>query len=219
MLGKPNIAILLPTRGLIFGDTIWSLENNLENFKNKIITIIGLPIPKAQNEAVKKALANPNYTHFFFCEEDIILPDGALKEMLKMDKDVVCVDYPVAGGWSTIKKVDGEIQHCGLGCTLIKRKVFETIPEPWFETNKSLDAKTGKILDIPMKYGGHDIFFGLKLKEYGFKIYQLEGIECGHLRCMDLNRQEKNDGAYEIFLLDRITKFQDSKEVKNGYPN
>lgn len=207
MSKQPRIAVLLPTRGLIFGDTIKSLENNLEDIKKRIIPIIGLPIPDAQNEAVRKALKG-SYTHLWMVEEDVIIPDGTLEDMLKMDEDVVCVDYPVAGGWSTIKKENGEIKHCGLGCTLIKRKVFEKIPEPWFEIDRSINADTGEILDIPMKYGGHDIFFGIKLREHGFKIHQLDGIECGHLRCSDLNRREDNDGVYQIYQLPAITKWQ-----------
>ena len=204
-----KIAVLLPSRGLVFLETIRSLFENLKDYKWELIPISGLPIPEAQNEAVKRALRGLDNDIFLWIEEDMIVPEGMVKKMLEMNKEVVCVDYPVAGGWSTIKKVNGEIQHCGLGCTLIKRKVFETIPEPWFETNKSIRAETGEILDIPMKYGGHDIYFGLKLKKYGFKIHQLEGVECEHLRCSDLNRRENNNGVYGIYKLEKITKLQE----------
>lgn len=209
-----KIAVLLPTRGLIFGDTIKSLFENLNSYKGKIIPVVGLPIPDAQNEAVRQALKT-DCNHFLSIEDDNTFPKGTLKKMLAMDKDVVCVDYPLANGWSTIKKLNGEIQHCGFGCTLIKRKVFETIPKPWFRTDKSIDAKTGKVLDIPMKYGGQDIFFGIALRKYGFKIHQLDGVECGHLRCSDLNRQEYNNGVYKIKKLGPISKWQES-EVNNG---
>jgi hypothetical protein len=201
-----KIAVLCTSRGLIFADTIDSLIENLKGYNWEFISVSGLPIPEAQNEAVKRALKGSS-DYFFWVEEDVVIPSGSLKEMIEMDKDVVCVDYPVAGGWSTIKRADGEIKHCGLGCTLMKRKVFEKIPKPWFETDKSLDAKTGRVLDIPMKYGGHDIFFGIKLRNYGFKIHQLEGVECGHLRCPDLNRRESNNGTYQINLLPIISKF------------
>ena len=207
MNGTNKIAILLPTRGLIFGETIKSLFNNLKGFEYEPLVIVGLPIPDAQNKAVSRALKT-DCNLFLFVEEDNVIPEDTLKRMVEMDKDVVCVDYPVQGGWSTIKKVNGIIQHCGLGCTLIKREVFETIPKPWFETDKSLDAKTGEVLDIPMKYGGHDIFFGIKLRKHGFQIHQLEGLECGHLRCPDLNRQEYNNGVLKIYKLPEITKFQ-----------
>ena len=201
-----KIAVLLPTRGLIYGKTLESL------FKSKIekefVIVSGLPIPEAQNEMVKRALKT-DCNLFFFCEEDMVIPEWGLERMIEMNCDVVCVDYPVAGGWSTIKKVNGEIQHFGLGCTLIKREVFENLKEPWFSIDKSLNADTGEIMDIPMKYGGHDIFFGIKLREAGYKIAQLEGFECEHLRCSDLNRQENNKGTFNIYSLEKVYKKQE----------
>ena len=74
--------------------------------------------------------------------------------------------------------------------------------------HKVEDADTGEIKDIPMKYGGHDIFLGISLREAGYKINQLEGFECEHLRCSDLNRQEYNKGCYAIYALDKITNHQ-----------
>lgn len=207
-MSETSTAVLLPTRGLVFGQTMSSVFNNLGERKGGFLIANGLPIPEAQNKLAEAALKTP-HTHFWWVEEDVVIPPNTLNTMLGMDKDVVCVDYPVINGWSTIKKKDGEIRHCGLGCTLIKRQVFEKIPPPWFSIDKSLDAKTGKVLDIPMKYGGHDIFFGIKLREYKFKIHQLEGVECGHLRCEDINRREDNNGVYKIYSLPVISKWQD----------
>lgn len=202
-----KVAVLIPTRGLIYGKTLESL------FKSKIekefIIVSGLPIPEAQNEMVRRALET-DCSLFLMVEDDTVIPDGALEKMIEMNCAMVCVDYPVINGWSTIKKKDGEILHCGLGCTLIKRSVFEKLEEPWFITDKSLDADTGEIKDIPMKYGGHDIFFGIKLREAGYKINQLEGFECEHLRCSDLNRREYNNGTYQIYALDKVSKYQNN---------
>lgn len=205
-----RIAALIPSRGLVFSETMRTLFNNLRGMSFELIFVTGLPIPDAQNEMVRKAMET-DCTHFWLLEEDMEMPDGTLYSMLEMDEDVVCVDYPVAGGWSTIKSAGSEIKHCGLGCTLVKRKVFEVLKEPWFSIDKSLDARTGEILDIPMKYGGHDIFFGISLRENGFEIKQLEGVECGHYRCSDLNRREFNNAVYEIYKLDPVTKKQDLK--------
>ncbi len=201
-----EVAVLLPTRGLVFGKTLESLFDT--DIALKLILVSGLPIPEAQNEMVRRALET-DCPWFLFLEEDMVIPPGALKKMIEMDADVVCIDYPVINGWSTIKREHGQIVHCGLGCTLIKREVFKVLEEPWFRTDQSVDARTGELLDVPMKYGGHDILFGISLLEHGFAIHQLEGFECGHLRCADLNRRESNNGTFNIYCLPPVSKRQE----------
>jgi len=201
------IGSFICTRGLVFAETINSI---IENGVTLFPLIIGKPIPEAQNQAVLDGLAS-HIDLILFVEEDIFLPEGTIDKMLRKiaeGADVVCVDYPVNGGWSTIKEVDGVIQHCGLGCTLIKRKVFEKITPPWFETDKSINADTGELMNIPMKYGGHDIMFGIKVREHGFVIKQAKGIECRHLRSPNLVRKENNNDVYKIETLPRVSKLQ-----------
>lgn len=202
------IAALVCTRGLIFAETIISI---IRNGADLFPPITGKPIPDAQNKAVLDGLSSLS-EFIWFVEEDMLIPDGTLDRMLRLmtdGADIVCVDYPVNGGWSTIKTINGEIQHFGLGCTLFKRKVFEKITPPWFETDKSINADTGELMNIPMKYGGHDILFGRKVREYGFKVKKLEGVECQHLRSPNLLRKENNNDIYQIVTLPRVSKLQD----------
>ena len=201
------IAAFICTRGLVFAETINSVLNNGATL---FPLIVSKPIPEAQNQAVLDGLSS-QANLIWFVEEDIFIPQETIDKMLREiadGADVVCVDYPVNGGWSTIKEIDGVIQHCGLGCTLIKRKVFEKISPPWFETDKSINADTGELMNIPMKYGGHDILFGIKVREHGFKIKQAKGVECQHLRSPNLVRLENNNDIYKIETLPRVTKKQ-----------
>lgn len=62
------------------------------------------------------------------------------------------------------------------GCTIIRRQVFETVPQPWFMTlpnpvtadmgNEALDA---------------DIFFWLNIREHGWRIFQADTVTIGHI--------------------------------------
>lgn len=193
-----------PTRGLIFNETLDSLKRNGIDINN-LITVSGLPIPDAPNHVVAKALdLAPSYV--LMIEDDMVIPDGALEQMLKMDKAIVCIDYPVINGWSTIARKDGVIQHCGLGCTLIKAGVFKNLPQPWFETDKSVDYNTDEIIDKPAKYGGHDILFFRKARENGYEITQLPNYEAKHLRCEELHRSENNNGFYKIYSLPEVSQ-------------
>jgi len=58
-----------------------------------------------------------------------------------------------------------EVDFSGMGIILIKRKVFETIPRPWFAQPES------NYEDNPMGVSGEDYYFSKKAREYGFKTY------------------------------------------------
>ena len=211
MNGINKVAILLCTRGLIFGQTVKTLFNNLSGITYEPFSpVIGLPIPEAQNEAVRMALTTPANL-FLSIEEDIEIPEGTLKRMIEMDKDIVAVDYPVDTGHGTVQRKNGEIIFCGLGCTLIKRKVFEAVGEPWFDISKSLkitsmDPYEYEVWDVPYKYGGLDVLFCHKARELGFKIHQLPGVEAKHLRVIKNDDRRYNQGAQEIKALPPISK-------------
>lgn len=201
---------MLCTRGLIFGKTIESLFDNLKNIKFKPLKpVIGLKIPDAQNEAVRMALMS-SATHFLSIEEDMDIPLGTVDKMIAMDKDIVAVNYPVDTGHSTIQRRRGEIIFCGLGCTLFKRKVFEKMPYPWFETDKSLKITSMspyeyEIWDVPAKYGGMDVLFCHKARELGFAIDQLDNVEAKHLRVIKADDRKYNKGTQMIEPLPPIS--------------
>lgn len=203
--------VILPTRGLIYASTLKSLKDSEIEFKDLII-IEGLPIPACFNTGVKEALKEVD-SHILFMEEDMVLPDGALDKMVKMDKPVVCIDYALDNGYSTILRKNNEIWWCGLGCTLIKQSVFKYIPEPWFDTSYSqriISHEPYEIekVDNPAKYGGQDINFFIKVRKAGFRIHQLPGFEAKHLRCSALKRGNYNQGVFEIEELSPISKQQ-----------
>ena len=204
-----KIAVLMPSRGLIHSRTIESVDRNLEGYDHKRFYSHNKGIPEAFNLLAEQALEDAEVTHIFFAEEDIIIPENTLKKALNLSKEVVYVDYPVGEkNWSTIRIQNGKILWGGLGCTLIERGVFDKVTRPWFYTDKSLDLNL-KVLDIPYKYGGHDIWFGLKCDDAGIEKAKLD-IVCTHLRIpvMDSIRREDNIGFYEVVFKDKIDNYQ-----------
>lgn len=198
-----TIKAVIPTRGLVFAETIESIQQNGVEF----LTINGLPIPEAHNQAAQQALES-GCEWVWFIEDDMAFPPDTLQVMLEVNAYMVCVDYPVTNGWSTIKRVDGEIVHCGLGCTLIHKSVFETMKKPWFTADKSIRVD-GSIVDTPYKYGGHDIWFCRKYRQLGGEIKAVNNLEARHLRCAQLSRIESNDGSYQITALPSVSKRQE----------
>ena len=66
------------------------------------------------------------------------------------------------------------VDCAGLGCLLVKRKVFETIPYPWF------DLKAGDDKQNIVGYGS-DIFFATHAKNYGFELWCDPTVQCGQI--------------------------------------
>lgn len=61
----------------------------------------------------------------------------------------------------------------GLGCILLKRKVFETIPYPWF--------------DLKVNGYGSDIYFSKHVKDHGLEMWCDPSVRCGQIDYYETN--------------------------------
>lgn len=201
------IAIVLPTRGLVFTQVENAIEKMRETHEIRVFRSDDKPIPDAQNFLVEQALKT-NASHILFLEEDTVPSPLALTAMLYANADIACIDYAVNKyGCVARDKETREVLWCGFGCTLVRRGVLEALEKPWFRTDKTLRLNDWQWLDVPAKYGGQDIWFCTKAREKGFTIKQLPG-ECKHLSLVMVGRAGENNGAHFIVPRERITKKQ-----------
>lgn len=207
-----NIGILTPTRGTIFTRTLVAIEKERCGYDTTLYLSHDLPIPDGHNQLVEKALAD-GMDFILFIEEDCVIPTGALEKLLAVNADIACIDYGVSG-WSCITKdTEGDILWCGLGCTLINRRVFETLERPFFRVDMVLDLPDFTWRQLPEQYvqtrnyGSLDIWFFTKAREKGFEITQIEG-ECVHLELVELGRKGSNHGLHIIREREKISKNQ-----------
>jgi hypothetical protein len=193
----PNVYTALPTRGLIYGRTIQGLKKNDSDFR----IYPELPIPKCFNKPVRDFLQSDS-KYLWFVEEDNVPTKGILKRLLKTNRPISTVDYKVGAKVSHVHKIDGKVAWCGLGCTLIKREVFEALSDPWFRIDKRRNHKTGEWSDISKRgqgkgFGGHDVWFFTQARKGGYNIHVIDE-KIDHLRCDQLKRTETNNGTYTI---------------------
>ena len=140
-----------------------------------------LPIPNSFNEVAANALEYP-WESAWFVEEDVVVPRGALREMQWLQADIAAVDYMLKTDPPTLshRTIDDRVVFVALGCTLVRREVFEALDRPWFRDDKILIATRGgkperwllSLDDRPkeMKYGNQDVYFCVKALEAGFSI-------------------------------------------------
>lgn len=207
-----KIGIVLPTRGLVFTKVEQAVEKMRKDYEIRVYRSDNLPIPDGHNEMAKQALEE-GCDWLFLIEEDTVAPDGALQKLLEADSDIACIDYGIAGWGCVTRNQSGEVLWCGLGCTLVKREVFERMTYPYFRADMTLrlnDWTWQKLPDDYIKtkqYGSLDIWFCLQARKLGFTITQVEG-ECEHLELVELGKRETNHGLHTIKPKLKIEKKQ-----------
>lgn len=199
-----KLAVIFPSRGLAFSATCEELLENLQGFDYDIFFSHKRPIPECFNEPLTEALKGP-YTHFWFVEDDTILPKDTLKRLLKAKVPAICCDYPVSyqGKPSVYRDPAGNAIYGGTGCLLVTRKFLETYKQPVFRTDVAWDTKIGDRFEAtPRKiegdlYGLHDVTFGLLAYQRGTPIKVAE-FYCGQRKLKALGQPGTNDGEHLI---------------------
>lgn len=201
-----KIAVIFPSRGLAFSQTCEELIENLTGYDYDIFFSHQRPIPECFNEPLKTALNSPQrYTHFWFCEDDMILPKGILKTLLKAEVPAICCDYPVSreGKPSVYRDPVNNAIYGGTGCLLVTRQFLENYKQPVFRTDIAWDIKEGDRFEAtPRKiegdlYGLHDVTFGLLAYQRGTPI-KVSKIHCGQRKLKALGQAGTNEGEHLI---------------------
>lgn len=219
-----KIAVILPSRGLIFSRTAEEILNNLEGYMYDIYFAHGLSIPECFNEPLSRALANNSYTHYWFVEDDMIIPEDSLSAMVLMDAPVVTMDYPVSkkGQGAVFKDKAQRVIFTGTGCLLVKREVFDRLSKPYFRTDIKWGATNhGQFIRFRANentmtgvYGLHDVTFGVKLWQAEIPISVAGTI--GQRKLLSLGKSGSNDGAHKIEEWYKVTPDYLYKSLKKN---
>lgn len=203
---KPsNIAVIFPSRGLAFSKTCEELLDNLEEHDYKLYFAHGKSIPHCFNIPLEQALRNRIHTHFWFVEDDMILPAGVLNDMLAMHEPAVACDYPVTedGTSATCIDPDGTVLYSGTGCLLVTRAFINAYKRPVFRSDVRWQLRVTEGVELRPErstgdvYGMHDVNFGLLAYMRG-KPIKLCQTKCGQRKLLALGKPGTNNGAHNI---------------------
>jgi hypothetical protein len=157
-----------------------------------------IPHDNARNILVKRFLES-DCTHFLGIDSDVVPPADTIDRLLTTDKDVVVGithrfnatengyevtpttfmlnndNYDVTYNYTLdpLMNIDG----CGTGCFLAKRKVFETIKRP-FQFIYNDDGTIRR---------SEDLVFCDKLREHRFELWANNLVVCKHIKQVDVS--------------------------------
>lgn len=207
-----KLAVVLPSRGLLFSQSFEELLDELKPFSHKIYFSHNRPIPDCFNEPLEKALKDKTVTHILFCEDDMALPKGILKKMLDLNVPATALDYPFKenGEATILHDPQGYALYSGTGFLLVWREIFDKMPKPVFRTDLAWDVRIekGTLYMWPRDvskiktYGLHDINFGLQLWTNGYPI--VPAAPAGQRKLVALGRKNTNSGAHIIRTIDKV---------------
>lgn len=207
-----KLAVILPSRGLLFSETLEELLRELEGFEHEIYWAHGKSLPACFNEPTERALADPDVYAVLICEDDMIIPKGMLKRMFEVNYPVVAMDYPFRqnGDATTLHDPDGKAFWTGTGFMLIARHILESIPKPIWITGQTFDPfiDADTIHFWPRKldkvyYGLHDLNFGLILYSAGVPVHPMSQTG-GQRKLVKLGEKHTNNGAHQIEELTEV---------------
>lgn len=227
------VAICTPSRGLIFSRCVQGIIEGMQALNGVGVATIycythNLPIPDCHNACVEKALSNPAVDRVFFIEEDMYVDPQTFIALATSSYDIVTVQYNDRNGSVNgiiHKNEAGEILWSGLGATVIKRGVFESIGHPYFRTDhryKSIrkatpsgpavtefeeieprtifNEETKKVEEVRDSYiyGGLDVDFYTRARKLGYKIECIPNYQAYQFELVQLGEKYNNNGCHVI---------------------
>lgn len=207
-----KLAVILPSRGLMFSETLEELLRELEGFNYEIFWAHEMSLPDCFNVPTEKALADPDVFALLICEDDMIIPRGMLRRMFELNYPVTAMDYPFRqnGDATVLHDPEGKAYWTGTGFMLIARAVLDKMQKPIWRTDQTFDpfVDSDTIHFWPRKldkvfYGLHDLNFGLTLYSAGMPVHPMAQTG-GQRKLVQMGGKHTNKGAHEIVELTEV---------------
>ncbi len=171
-------------------------------------------VDKARNDLVKMALKD-NCDYVFFIDSDMIIPKGVVEALIGMDVDIASAIYFTKGKpYLPVARVKEGDRHffledfefndiikvagVGMGCCLIKAKVFKDMKNPYFKLEwRETEGVTYQIAE--------DLYFCEEAIKQGFDIHLNTGLVCGHFGT-------EVDASHFMVYKDELKRDRDDRE-------
>lgn len=207
-----KLAVVIPSRGLMFSETLEELLGELKDFDYRIYWSHGKSLPDCFNDPTEQVLKDEDIFAVLYVEDDMIIPKGILKRMFARNYPVVAMDYPFKndGDSTMLHDPAGNAIYSGTGFILIAKQILEALPKPIFRTNTVWDTmiKGDTLVFWPRKltkvaYGLHDVNLGITLFANDIPIKPMHKT-AGQRKLIKLGDKNTNNGAHKIKRLTKV---------------
>lgn len=182
---NPEVVLGIPYQGNVSMD--WALAFKNLMVPNTLYSVAyGQPIDVARNSIAKRFLES-NAEYLMFVDSDVVLPPDSYIRLKNRKLDIVSgLYYTKFGNYTPAMWYDrnpaipiteyqnGELLEAdliGMGCCLIRRRVFENLEPPWFKWTQSF-VENGC---------SEDFYFCRNAKARGFKVCVDTSIQTHHI--------------------------------------
>jgi hypothetical protein len=180
-VSAPHVSVCMPAMDMLhttfftdFIQLMWHSKDYCAAFHP--IVVRDTILQRSRSILAAQALKHAATTHVLFIDTDMRFPPDALQRLLAADKDIIGGNYrhrsedvnSVARGLDDQKVLSAgkigleEVLHTGTGFMLVKRKVFEGMEKPWFETTYRHTHDD---------WMGEDVYFCVMARQSGFKVF------------------------------------------------
>lgn len=140
-----------------------------------------------RNALVRSMLSQPSLQWVLFVDSDAVPPPDTVVRLLAHEVDIVgalhCLrfsPYPLGSSRPIGQGPGGlhQVNTLGCHCMLVRRSVFERIPEPWFEH--------------PAPGVGEDAYFNMRADEAGIPRFVDPCLVVGHMSMLNITPEFAN---------------------------
>ena len=180
---KPLVGLAIPAGTVMLSPTAFALHLlgcYTQTAQILPIIMMGQDPAQARNQMaaafMEQKIDGRQVEAMLFVDSDMLFPPSTLDRLFAHDLDIVAADYRQRAhpfgkiGWPLEGLTDppgGLVERValGLGVMMIRRRVFETVPRPWFARIYSgeTQANAGVMTE--------DYYLCLKAREHGFKVW------------------------------------------------
>jgi hypothetical protein len=175
MIEGMKLIIGTPSGESINALTMGCMDKLKIRHKPFICNAIGTYVERNQNLIVEEGLSHPSIEWFMFIDSDMLFPETIVDTLAAHKRDIVGCTYRTRqpphnftsvgfdGVFSTGKETGvREVLQVPSGMMLVRRKVFEHSPFPWFSNTYGTNNR---------EFVGNDVNFCRQSRVMGFKIF------------------------------------------------